>query len=204
MMRIFKLLLSIILIVVLTSCGLLEDNYEPIFNVDIPECTGETLNRFGLSDTAGLIEYGYDVPVFDGEDEAGVIICEDNQGKELWFFHTKRGEEETIIELDDFFLDIDYIITKAMEYNDVNEVDIDLHNREESFSIGDLDAGGMLESDLSAISKNLLFLEIGSMEKESDSFNYFVRVVKLLDGSYQVLAVEHSGDEYLLLFEINE
>lgn len=204
-MKSIKIVICFIFVLGLTSCLLFRENYKPARGIDISECvTGEVINNFGLFETAGLIEHGYDVPVFDGDDEAGIVVCEDDLGVEKWFFHVEYDDEITIVELNDFFLDIDYIISKVEEYNEKNDIDIVLYADSDSFALGDLHAGGMLNSDLSEISSNLIILDLGTMPRENDTFDYFVRVVKLPNDTYKLIAVEHPGDNYIVLVELSE
>ena len=151
-----------------------------------------------------MIEYGYDVPVFDGDDEASIIACESDNGSETWFFGTRYDGELIVVELDDFFVDIDYIINKVVEYNDLNEADIVLYDDLNSFSLGDLDAFGMLETRLSDFSSNLLLMNIGTMSNETQTFDYFICVVKYPDNTFKIIAVEHSGDEFIELIDLSE
>jgi len=183
---------------------LFEENYEMPPNQTSyigHNCEAEK-KRFPLSETAGLIEYGYDAPVFDGNDQAEIVVCENDTGLETWFFGVEYDDEVTIIELDDFFVDIDYIINKVEEYNSVNEVDVVLFI--DSFALGTLYSYGMLDSDLSNISPNLLIMCIGSIQKENESMPYLVGVVKFLDNTYKILSVEHSRIEYDVIIDLSE
>jgi len=201
-MRFIRIIITVIFVFLLSSCYPFDGNYD--WYQQRCDVSSERKINTGLFETAGLIEYGYDVPVFDGDDEASIIACESDNGLETWFFGTEYDGELIVVELDGFFVDIDYIINKVVEYNDLNEVDIVLYDDLNSFALGDLYAGGMLESTLSDFSSNLLLLSIGTMSHETQTFDYFIRVVKYPDNTFKIIAVEHSGDEFIELIDLNE
>jgi len=200
-MKVIKIMIIITFVFILSSCNF-DKNYE-WYRTHCDDGTELKVDT-SLFETAGLIEYGYDVPIFDGDDEASIIACEDDDGTETWFFKTRYDDELIVVELDDFFVDIDYIINKVEEYNDLNEEDIVLYDDLYSFSLGDLYAIGLLESTLSDFSPNLLLLCIGTMLHETQTFDYFICVVKYPDNTFKIIAVDHYLDEFIELIDLNE